>query len=131
MQFNIEGFRSHDLYANHGCCPVPVVMLFDSVELLTRKTTCFSTGNLAKRREANVGATAEFLKSIPFDKVFHVGRLSDVEKREIVFRRQAEIIIPEELDLTALRYVGCRTQAEYETLLWLLTPEAWKYGQST
>jgi hypothetical protein len=42
----------------------------------------------------------------------------------LTFRRHAEAIVPKELRLTALQAVLCRTTAEMETLLHLLSDEA-------
>lgn len=121
-QFDAEGFRPVGQYVLGAHCPVPVVMLFDAVDILTRLDTEFSDGNLAAN--ATTGNNATFLKSIPFEKVYHDSWLSAEEKRSVVFHRHAEVIVPRELDLSPLRFVGCRTQAEYETLLHLLEPKA-------
>jgi hypothetical protein len=43
-----------------------------------------------------------------------------MDRDAIIYHRNAEVIIPDELDLSALKFVGCRSQAEYETLLYLL-----------
>src|SRR5205823_1088575 len=57
------------------------------------------------------------------DKVFHEGIVSDGEKRNIIFHRHAEVLVPDELDLETLAHIICRTQAESRTLQQLLTPE--------
>jgi hypothetical protein len=46
------------------------------------------------------------------------------ERDSVIFHRHAEVIVPDELDLNALRFVACRTSAEYQTLLHLLDPAA-------
>lgn len=123
MQHNTEGFR---LSAGNAHCPVPVVMLFDAEEILTRNGTRFSNGNLAARGVLD-GDDAKFLESIPFDKVYHDHGLSGMEKSSIVFHRHAEVIVPNKLELEdALRYIVCRTQAEYETFLFLLNEDTRK-----
>lgn len=118
-----EGFRPKSHYEYGAHCPVPVVFMFDAREVLSRGGTEFSNGNLASRDVAT-GRDAAFLKSVPFDLVYHDGAFSQAEKAKIIFHRHAEAMVPGELDLRALRFVGCRTQAEYETLLHLLTPQA-------
>jgi hypothetical protein len=123
-QHSNEGFRPIGQWTLHAHCPAPVVMLFDAAEVMTREETLFSNGNLATN--ADTGHDAVFLKSIPFDKVYHDSWFDRSDKAAIIFHRHAEVIIPNELDLTPLRFIGCRTQAEYETLLHLLDPRARK-----
>jgi hypothetical protein len=121
-QYVNEGFRpaSHYQYGAH--CPVPIVFVFDSHAVLARGDSEFSIGNLA--RGARTGCTAEFLRSIPFHDVYHDSWFDPGERDRIVFHRHAEVIVPDVMDLSALRFVGCRSQAEYETLLHMLAPEA-------
>lgn len=121
-QFDSEGFRPADQYVLRAHCPVPVVMLFDAPDILTRRETVLSNGNLAAN--ALTGNDVTFLQNISFEKVYHDSWLTEEEKRTVIFHRHAEVIVPDELDLSALRFVGCRTQAEYESLLHLLEPDA-------
>lgn len=123
-QYANEGFRPPDKLEYGAHCPIPIVMLFDSCDLLTRETTLFSDGNLAKN--ACVGDDYDFLKKIPFEKVYHNKWFDQDIRDDIIFRRHAEVVIPNELDLSALRFIGCRTQAEYETLIHLLNHNARK-----
>ncbi|MEX0701217.1 MAG: DarT ssDNA thymidine ADP-ribosyltransferase family protein [Planctomycetales bacterium] len=123
-QFHNEGIQptgaSTSLSAH---CPVPVFLIFDADDLLTRESACFSEGNLAAER-CTVGEDAAFFASIPFEKVYHDSCLRDDEKRSIVFHRHAEVLFPEELDLSALKHVVCRSEAEAETLRNLLQGDA-------
>jgi hypothetical protein len=121
-QYDSEGFRPSTCYILGAHCPAPVVMLFDAVDVLTRIDTKFSNGNLAAK--AATGDDAAFLASIPFEAVYHDSRFDPSEKATIIFHRHAEVIVPDELELSPMRFVGCRTQAEYETLLHLLKPKA-------
>ncbi len=121
-QYDTEGFRPRGKYVLGAHCPAPVVMLFDAYEILSRADTEFSNGNLAAN--AATGSNARFLASIPFQKVYHDTWFELADRAEIIFHRHAEVIVPDELELSALRFVGCRTQAEYETLLNLLDREA-------
>ncbi len=123
-QYSNEGFRPTAQYAHDAHCPVPVLMLFDAVEIMTRADALFSNGNLAAN--ALTGGDAEFVKSIPFEKVYHDSWFDPSERGPIIFHRHAEVIVPDELDLSPLRFIGCRTQAEYETLLHILEPKARK-----
>lgn len=121
-----EGFRNPQQRYQNAHCPVPVHFIFDSRAVLARPDVRFTEGNLAANPD--ILSTAADLAQIPFDRVYHdtpfYTGTPDVEKRNIVFHRNAEVIIPHQLDLSALRYIVCRSQAEYETFLHLLAPPA-------
>ena len=104
-------------------CPVPVFFLFHSAKILARGDCRFSDGNLASGK-AQTLSTAGELEQLPWNKVYHTGRIdySRAENSDIVFRRCAEVIVPRKLDLGALRYIYCRSEAERESLLYLLPP---------
>lgn len=121
-QYNSEGFRPRQYYSYNCHCPMPVVFVLDAEKVLTREDSQFSNGNLASN--AQVGRTAEFLANIPFQTVYHDTWFTPEERGTIIFHRHAEVIVPNEMDLDAVRFIGCRTQAEYQTLLHLLTPAA-------
>ncbi len=57
---------------------------------------------------------------MPFELIYHNSPVSPEERSKVVFHRHAEVIVPKQLDLEALRFIACRSQAEYETLLHLL-----------
>lgn len=120
-QFRMEGIRPKSAIWKNSHCPVPVFFLFDSFSILSRDDSLFSEANLAMFGSYNsLARTAEELREFDFKKIFHVGWFSQDSRSEIVSRRNAEIIIPNELDLSALKFVYCRTPAEKETLLHLL-----------
>jgi len=122
-QYQVEGFRPTGQFGSLGKhCPMPFIFMFDSADILTRKTTKFSDGNLAA--QPIIGDNAAMFEQIPFDKVFHDGRMAESEKSLIKFHRCAEVLVPNNLDLSALRYVWCRSPAEYQTLFNCLSPEA-------
>jgi hypothetical protein len=130
-EYRSEGFRPKDKIEMDAYRPAPVVFLFDSKTLLTMSGTQFTSGNAAKH-DCDRGETATFLNTIPFKKVYHTGAIagSHNEKRQIVFHRCAEVLIPDELPLAALKQVYCRSDAEYETLLNGLSQTARsKYGK--
>ena len=122
-QFRNEGFRPKDSLSLGAHCPIPIVMLFKSLEILTRSDAIFSDGNLASSI-VKTGNDIKFLKSIPFEDVYHDTACDEEEKRSIIFHRHAEVAIHNELDLSSLSYIFCRTQAELETLLSHLDPSA-------
>lgn len=119
MQYSNEGIRPKRNLESGAHCPVPVIFLFEAKSILSRLSTQFSNGNLRKE-EVQVGDDSDFFLSLPFEKIYHDRRLDDEEKREIVFRRHAEVMVPGELDLAHLHYIVCRSPAEYETLLSIL-----------
>lgn len=125
-QFDGEGFRPKDCWVLGAHFPVPIVMLFDAFEILSRSDSRFSNGNLAKRSQVKIGDDADFLKNMPFRLVYHDTWFSESEKESIIFHRNAEVIVPSELDLLSLRFIICRSQAEYETLLCFLDPNVQK-----
>jgi len=124
-QFHNEGIRPRDkLTSLNAHCPVPIFFLFKSADILTRLDCHFTDGNPARRR-AIYGNDTTFLKNLPFKKIYHTGSLGpdSPEKDAIIFHRNAEVIIPERLDLSALSLLACRSPAEKDTFLNLL-PEA-------
>ena len=120
-QINNEGIRPAREKSLDSHCPVPVFLLFDSLDVLTRQSTLFSDRSLAKHGVRVGGSAAEFLK-LPFQKIYHNTWFEPDERDEIVACRHAEVIVPRHLDLDALKYVWCRSQAEKTTLLHLLRP---------
>jgi hypothetical protein len=124
-QFHNEGFRPlTDLGRLQAHCPMPVFFLFDAETLLTHETTRFSDGNVAVASPI-VGKDAAFLEAIPFQKVYHDSWLDEAEKRSIIYHRHAEVLVPSQLDLAALKWIACRTEAELRTLRELLSPRNW------
>ena len=123
-QFDGEGFRAKKDYQLDAHFPVPIVMLFDSARILSLKETKFTMGNLASSEE--LGSDAKFLKQIPFEKVYHDTWFHQEERASIIYHRHAEVLSPTKINLDALVFIGCRTQAEYETLIQLLSPAAKK-----
>ena len=124
-QYYAEGIRSQvALLASRfsdAHCPVPVFFLFDSTEVLSRDDCRFSDGNLGSHR-AQTFSTADELEQLPWKKIYHTGWIdySEAESSDIVFHRHAEVIVPRKLDLSSLRYIYCRSDAERKTLLHLL-----------
>ena len=124
MQYSNEGVRPMASIERGAHCPVPVVFLFDAMSVLGRDTTRFSNGNLAAKG-VEVGSDADFFAKIPFESVYHDGAIRPpLDTRKVVFHRHAEVIVPTELDLAPLKFLVCRSQAEQETLLYLLDSQA-------
>ena len=103
-------------------CPVPVFFLFDSAEVLSREDSWFSDRGLASRNY-EIMSTAQDLANLDWRKIYHTGPFdpSKFEEADIASRRMAEVIIPDRLDLESLKWIYCRSEAEKDTLLHLLT----------
>ncbi len=121
-QYHNEGFRPVGQRSLDSHCPVPVYLVFDALTVFSRADCRFSDGNLGAAR-ATVQDDIPFLKQIPFDMVYHDARFDPPERDQIVYHRNAEVLVLERMGLEGLRYIGCRSPAEYETLLYLLPSE--------
>ena len=119
-QYNNEGFRPLAARSRHSHCPVPIYFLFDARWVLSRADSRFTHGNLKSARE--IFSSASDFERIPFKYVYHSGPFEPHERDPIVFHRHAEVIVPMQMEIGALRHIVCRSQAEYETLLHLLPP---------
>jgi ssDNA thymidine ADP-ribosyltransferase, DarT len=130
-QFRMEGIRTKAVVALHrgAHCPVPVFLLFRSTDVLTRAGVLFTDGSPTRRNQYLAGDDIDFLRKIPFQQVYHEGGMGSdpATKSEIILRRHAEILVPDELDLDGLAAVVCRTDPERQTLLNLLGNEAAKW----
>lgn len=129
-QYHAEGVHSQQSLAQSrfpdAHCPVPVFFLFDLPEILALPDSYFSDRTLASHGGYQLLKSPQELQNLPWTKIYHNQWIdwSDSESaREIVAHRNAEIIIPRELDLTSLKYIYCRSEAEKETLLSLLPSE--------
>ena len=126
-QYANEGIRPQGMIEYEAHMPVPVYLVFD-VGLLAEEGVRFTKGRLAEGTP--MGGSAAFLKSIAFADVYHdgaVGRLGGPNRRsEILNARHSEVVVEEELALDKLAHVICRSAAERETLLNLLSEDAWE-----
>lgn len=121
-QFRNEGIRPRSMWELDSHCPVPIFFLFDSTDVLTRADSRFSAGNLAAG-ETILCSTAEELAGFDFKKIYHVGAFQKHLRGTIIYHRNAEVVIPTEMDLSSLKYIFCRSPAEKDTFLALLPPE--------
>ncbi len=117
-EYRSEGFRPKRQIEMGAHRPMPIVLVFDSIAIMTDQGTLFTEGN-ASTKSCRRGGDIAFLKNIPFAKVYHDSWISD-DERDVVFRRCAEVLVPNGLPLKNLKHVFCRSQAEYETLYSLL-----------
>ena len=116
-----EGIRPPNNLNAH--CPVPVFLCFDLPTLLCRDDVQFSDGNMASHYTTH-DSTTEFFDTIPWHDVYSFGPIYGNTK-QVTARRQAEVLIPDALEVVpeTLRFVACRTAAERQTLINLITRE--------
>lgn len=119
-QYVNEGIRPKDMVEYGVQMPVPVYLLF-SVKLLQCVGVEFTRGRLALGTQT--GSSYDFLSSIVFKDVYHDGPVG-LRRSEILNARHAEVIKKGWLDLEHLRHIVCRSSAERETLLYLLSDDA-------
>jgi len=134
-QYYAEGIHSQTSLSqsrfSNAHCPVPIFFLFKASKVLSDTPCRFSDGNLVSNR-AHIFSTAVDLARLPWKQIYHNGWIdfSLSESRNIIFHRHAEVIVPQKLDLEALRYIYCRSEAEREMLLHSLPPHLTKLYQS-
>lgn len=124
-QYANEGIRPAHAIEYGAHMPVPVYLLF-STQVLEYEGVEFSKGRLALGTET--GGSHEFLSSIDFREVYHDGPVS-AAGRHILNARHAEAVVTGSVGLDHLMRVVCRSVAERDTLLCLMTDEArrrWK-----
>ncbi len=120
-QYDNEGFRPKSKLVLGAHCPVPIYFFFNAKSVISHKETLFSNGNLGAPGAIGM-RTAEQFKQLPFEKIYHNVAFSPEQRSEIIYHRNAEVIFPKRLDLGALELIFCRSEAEYETLIFLLPP---------
>lgn len=117
-QYNNEGIRSRSESNQYNAhCPVPVFLLFDT-DILEDENTLFTYESLASRREVKRYNSINDFINAPFRDIYHKGPISlEEDSRTIKKRRHAEVLIKDSSDLTFLKWIVCRTEAEKETLI--------------
>ena len=119
-----EGIRPSDRLELGGAhCPAPVYLLFDLEAMICRADARFSYGSLAWPG-VQVYETAADFERMPFDLIYHEGRFDGAARNDIIFHRQAELVIPRRVELSALRAIWCRSPAEGAALRALLPTAA-------
>ena len=118
-QSNMEGIRPRDRRIRGAHLPVPFMLVFDAVSVLTRSDTCFTDGNFGTAAQRLTWDSAEALNALPWEQIYHDEPLPrGVDARQqIIDRRNAEVLVPTELPLDGLREVVCRSGPERDTLL--------------
>ena len=120
-QYRNEGFRPRHSQELQSHCPVPVYLIFDAIPVISMAESQFTDGN-AGVAGVNPSKDVNYLERIPFHLVYHDSAFLPAERSVIVYHRNAEVMVPNKVGLETLRFIGCRSSAEYETLLHLLPP---------
>jgi hypothetical protein len=124
--FGAEGIRPRDVQPK-SYVATPVFFVFDLESLLIQADTRFSEGDVMVNPKTFKSATA--FRDMPFELIYHDSPISAEERDEIISARRAQVIVPQQLPLTHLRHIWCRSEAEYETLYNLLPDDLWaQYG---
>lgn len=122
-QWHNEGFIPVEQRHQQAHCPMPIYFLFDSKSILSRDDVLFSNASLARRDDkVKVYSNVEEFMELPFEYIYHDSSFCGTQRDLIIGARQAEILVPEILDLIDLKHIWCRSEAEYNTLLHLLSP---------
>jgi len=129
-QYHAEGVHSSQSLEQSpfpdAHCPVPVFFLFDAAKILSHPESLFSDRGLGGHGY-QLYSTLDELRQLPWKKIYHTGWIDQSDRKsahEIIACRNAEVIVPRQLSLDALRFIYCRSEAEKETLLFLLSPTA-------
>lgn len=126
--------RTPELWSAEGIRPIgqrraesyhmPVYLLFDLEAVICQPDARFSTGDPVQTRKTN--ATSSAFAEMPFETIYHDTMVRPDERDEIMLSRKAQVIVPDPLSLEGLQFIWCRSDAEYETLRFLLPPEIWQ-----
>lgn len=120
-QYHMEGFRPKEAISRNSHCRIPIFFLFDSRTILCSDNARFSDVNLAIHGKSKMlGSTAKDLAALNFKEIYSTGPIPAEGRATTVQHRNAEVVIPAQLDLSALRNICCRSSAEKDTLLYLL-----------
>ena len=119
-QYNNEGIKNlDDANSNSAHCPIPVFLLFDT-SILDDEHTLFTHESLASHYEVTIFNGLEDLVNAPLNHIYHTGPIPQNERETVKKRRHAEVIIRNSCNLTHLKKIVCRTNAEKEYLLSML-----------
>lgn len=123
-----EGIRPRERYYRQDAhCPIPVYLIFEKRDILTLEGAAFSDGNLARRGWQLSQSPRDFGR-MPFRDIYSDDIMVSERKAEITNRRNAEVVVRDSLHVDHLKFIVCRSQAEFDTLKSLLyaTWQRWK-----
>jgi hypothetical protein len=123
-QFHIEGIRKTGeyQYGDAAHAAVLVMLIFQARAILSDPRVSFTDRN-AQQLASVYGTEEEQFAAIPFDKVYHEGGIAG--DQSITSHRCAEVHATSPISLNdTLEAVCCRSNAERETLLFMLGVDA-------
>jgi len=127
-QYHVEGIRkTAECYQTDTSCLIGL-MIFQSRNLLSRQDVRFSDMNM-QSSAVSVGNSENFFEeNIDFSSVYHHGWQGSSD--DVRRMRCAEVLLQSPLSIhECLQYIYCRTNAERDTLLYLLaqrTADYWR-----
>ena len=121
-QYHNEGYKPEAVRDKeiNASCPVPVFFCLSSVATLSYPGTKFASKGLAGHRH-NIQEGEEAFSELKFDKIYHDGWYDTAMDNDIKEYRQSEVLRENGFPLEPLlRCILCRSEAEKETLLFLI-----------
>ena len=122
-QYNNEGFKPQNLINDNAHCPIPIMFIFHSDKVFMCDNLKFTDGNLVNH--PNIYEDIEDLTKLDFKLIYHRTHFSQEDRNSIVNARHSEILIKDELPIKGnLKLIAVRSEAEKETLLYLMDNKA-------
>lgn len=123
-QYYAEGYKNIQMRGIYPEVNIPVIYFFTfkTIEILTLENVSFTIKN-AGTIDCEIYNAFDDLKSkFDYRKTYHNSVLPTnlSEKDDIIKKRCAEVLVKDELSLDYLENIFCRTEAEYNTLIYLL-----------
>ena len=116
-QYRNEGYIPKNLRSYEGSnVPVPIFFAFEAKDMLAKEDSMFSEISLAKSNSSLTNDIEDF-KKFDFRKIYSDGYYNG---EALTPYRNAEMVIPNECDLKHLKHIWCRTNAEYNSLCFML-----------
>lgn len=121
--FRNEGIIPEEKIVDGAHCPIPIYLFFKSKEIIGDDNSQFSEKTLASyftKRDTEIDKLYQY----NFDKIYHNESFDRDFESDIIQYRQAEVIIKDCVTLSEkLKYIVCRSEAEKDTLIYLLKKE--------
>jgi hypothetical protein len=118
--YNNEGLIPKASVSNNAHCPVPIFLLFDFTAILSLNNVIFSNGNMGAS-SPEIYNNINDLQKLEWNNIYHRNSLygySDEEKRHIVYCRNAEVLVKNDVNIyDSLKWICVRSNADKETLL--------------
>lgn len=118
-QFHNEGYKPEAVRNLDASCPVPIFFCLSANATLQFQGTMFAEKGLSGRRH-NIKSSVEEFQKLNFRKIYHHGFYTS-EESDIKEYRHSEVIRENGFPIEPLlKGILCRSEAERETLLFLI-----------